>query len=142
MIEQYMADILKSGLKVTPQRLAILKLLREKMNHPTAENVHSELLKEYPAISLTTVYNTLSRFVEAGMVRLLDVDPQKKRFDHNIKPHNHFHCRVCNNIFDVVEEPKTDWIDGSQKNQIEGHRADDVSVNFKGVCRFCMEESV
>jgi Fur family peroxide stress response transcriptional regulator len=139
-MELYVTDISKSGLKVTPQRLAILKLLREKMNHPTAENVHSELLKEYPAISLTTVYNTLSSFVEAGMIRVLDVDPQKKRFDHNTKPHNHLYCRICNNVFDVEGEPETDWIAASQKNWIDGHQVDDVSVNFKGVCRFCMEK--
>ncbi|HRS97971.1 MAG TPA: Fur family transcriptional regulator [Smithella sp.] len=141
-MERHMTDILKRGLKVTPQRLAILKLLREKMNHPTAENIHSELLKEYPAVSLTTVYNTLSKFVETGIIRVLDADPQKKRFDHNTEPHNHFQCRVCNNVFDVLREAEPDFIEGSRKNRIEGHRVEDVSVNLKGVCRFCMRESV
>lgn len=141
-MDRHMTDILNRGLKVTPQRLAILKVLREKMNHPTAENVHTELIKDYPAISLTTVYNTLSRFAEAGMVKVLDVDSQKKRFDHNTKPHDHFHCRVCNNIFDVVLEPQTYFDADNEGNGMEGHRVDDVSVNLRGVCRFCAQETI
>lgn len=129
--------ILNNGLKVTPQRLAILKLLRENVIHPTVEKVHFELLKEYPAISLTTVYNTLSRFVEAGMVRELDVDPHKKRFDHILEPHGHFHCRICDNVYDVIGSQPVSKDDMLNKKNVEGHRIDSISVNLKGVCKYC-----
>ena len=130
-------EIVNMGLKVTPQRLAILKLLRKKQNHPTVEEVHNELLKEYPAISLTTVYNTLSRFVEAGMIRELNIDSNKMRFDTCTDSHDHFHCRVCDNVYNVVyDEPAT--ADNLQnKKNVDGHNVDTVSINLKGVCKYC-----
>ena len=80
-MNELQTDILNSGLKVTPQRLAILKYLKENRIHPTAEKIYSEIIKEYPAISLTTVYKTLTSFVDTGMVKELDIDPHKMRFD-------------------------------------------------------------
>lgn len=127
--------ILKNGLKVTPQRLAILKFLRGNGTHPTAEKIHKELLKEYPSISLKTVYDVLARFVEAGMVRKLDIDRKKMRFDACMDPHDHFYCRVCDNVYDIVSAGKMDNL----KNMkiLEGHHIDTASINFGGVCKYC-----
>ncbi|MFA5322969.1 MAG: transcriptional repressor [Smithella sp.] len=131
------ANILRSGLKVTPQRLAILKYLKENMNHPTAEKVHNDLLNEYPAMSLTTVYKALSSFVEAGMVKELDIDAHKMRFDFIIDPHDHFHCRVCDNVYDIEHAAAIAVDDLKNKKSREGHHVDTISINLKGVCRYC-----
>jgi Fur family peroxide stress response transcriptional regulator len=136
-MKELCAHIVNNGLKVTPQRLAILKYLKENMNHPTVEKVHSELLNEYPAMSLTTVYNTLSSFVEAGMVKELEIDPHKMRFDFIMDPHGHFHCRVCDNVYDVMHDEMISEADLKNKKSKEGHRIDAISVNMKGVCRYC-----
>ncbi|MGP8153686.1 MAG: Fur family transcriptional regulator [Smithella sp.] len=130
-------DILSNGLKVTPQRLAILKLLRKNRTHPTAEEIHNGLLKEYPAMSLTTVYNTLSRFVEAGMIKELNIDPNRMRFDICMDSHDHFHCRVCDNVYDVVYGESISADNMKNKKKMEGHRVDIVSINLKGVCKNC-----
>jgi Fe2+ or Zn2+ uptake regulation protein len=130
-------DILNNGLKVTPQRLAILKLLRKKQTHPTAEEVHHELLKEYPAISLTTVYNNLSKFVEAGMIKELDIDPSKMRFDTCTDSHDHFHCRVCGNVYNIVYDASISTDNLQIKRNVEGHRVDTININLKGVCKNC-----
>lgn len=131
------AEILNIGLKVTPQRLAILKLLRKNENHPTAEEVHNELIKEYPAISLTTVYNTLSRFVEAGMIKELNIDPNKMRFDTCIDSHDHFHCRVCDHVYNVLYDENISADNLQNKKSVDGHQVDTVSINLKGVCKYC-----
>lgn len=131
------SDILNKGLKVTPQRLAILKYLRENRIHPTAEKIYSDIIKEYPALSLTTVYNTLASFVEVGMVKELDVDSHKKRFDSSLEPHDHFHCKVCDNVYDVTCDNGVSINNLPDKKDVEGHRVDNVIINLKGVCRFC-----
>jgi len=136
-VNKLQMDILDKGLKVTPQRLAILKLLRKKQTHPTAEEVHNELLKEYPAISLTTVYNNLSKFVEAGMLKELDIDPNKMRFDISLNSHDHFHCRVCDNVYDIVYDASISVNNPQIKKNVEGHRVDTVNINLKGVCKNC-----
>ena len=129
-------DILSKGLKVTPQRLAILKYLKENRVHPTAEKIYSEIIKEYPAISLTTVYKTLASFVEAKMVKEINIDPNKMRFDLYLDDHDHFHCRICDNVYDV-DYNKTTLSDPQDRKDVEGHHVDTVSINLKGVCRYC-----
>jgi len=129
--------IVNNGLKVTPQRLAVLKYLKDNRNHPTAEKVHSDLLREYPAMSLTTVYKTLSSFVEAGMVKELDIDAHKMRFDFIMDNHGHFHCRVCDNVYDIEHAAAVAVDDLKNKKSREGHHVDTISINLKGVCRYC-----
>ncbi len=129
-------NILNNGMKVTPQRLAVLKYLEKNRIHPTAEKVHSALLKDYPSISLTTVYKTLAKFVEEGMIKGLDIDPNKMRFDICTDDHDHFHCQICDNVYDIFYDKKN-CVDNLQKSNGEGHRVDSVSINFKGVCKYC-----
>jgi len=136
-MKKLQTDISNVGLKVTPQRIAILKHLRKNRTHPTAEKVHNELLKDYPAISLTTVYNTLSRFVETGMIKELNIDPNKMRFEACTEPHDHFHCRVCDNVYDIDYDASILSDNLLKKKNMEGHRVDKISINLKGVCRYC-----
>ncbi|MGB5217747.1 MAG: transcriptional repressor [Smithella sp.] len=139
-MKQLQEYILRNGLKVTPQRLAILKLLRDNRTHPTAEKIHKELLKEYPAISLKTVYDALEKFAEAAMVKKLDIDRKKMRFDGSMDPHDHFYCRVCDNVYDIVSVEKMDNM--KNKEIIEGHRIDMTGFNFKGVCKYCTDINI
>ena len=121
------------GLRITPQRQAILKLLDGNRTHPSAENIYHEVLKQYPQISFATVYNTLSRLAEAGEIQELDIDPRKKRFDPCLSHHLHFYCRVCRKIYDVEYEltfPKTIQRAGR-------HKVEAIQVNLKGVCDAC-----
>jgi Fur family transcriptional regulator, peroxide stress response regulator len=127
--------ILKNGLKVTPQRLAILKLLKDNQAHPTAEIIHKDLLKEYPAISLKTVYDSLARFVEAEMIKKLDIDRKKMRFDASTNPHDHFYCRICDNVYDINSIEQMDNL--KNKKIVDGHHIDSTCINIEGVCRYC-----
>jgi Fur family transcriptional regulator, peroxide stress response regulator len=124
------------GLRVTPQRQAILKLLEGNRAHPSAENIYHETLKEYPGISFATVYNTLSKLAEAGEIQELDIDPTKKRFDPCLSSHSHLYCRVCRRIYDVEDDrpfPK-------KIQKIGGHRIEAIQINLKGVCKACGEK--
>jgi Fur family peroxide stress response transcriptional regulator len=139
--DEFMKDIttlkLKEiGLKITPQRQAILKLLKGNQTHPSAESIYSEILKKYPGISFATVYNTLSKLVEAGEIMELDIDPDKKRFDPCISPHTHFYCRVCGKVYDIAIDPPLPL----NKKKIDGHQIDMVQLNLKGVCKDCQRK--
>ena len=121
------------GLKVTPQRQTILRLLNGNRTHPSAEDIYHEIIKEYPGISFATVYNTLSKLAEAGEIQQLDIDPEKKRFDPCLSPHGHFYCKVCKKIYDVGDAlpfPKV-------LHKISGHRIETIQINLKGVCKAC-----
>jgi Fur family peroxide stress response transcriptional regulator len=121
------------GLKVTPQRLAILDILEGNRLHPSAEKIYRRIVGKYPGVSLATVYNTLSKLVEAGEIRELDIDPRKKRFDPDTSLHHHFFCRTCGAVYDV--DPNIPF--RADLKKIEGHQVEETQVNFKGLCKAC-----
>jgi len=137
-MEKVMTQMKEEGLKMTPQRMAVFKLLRDKKTHPSAEMIYSELKHEYPTMSVATVYNTLSTLAEAGLIQELSIDPNKKRFDPCTAYHHHFFCKVCRNVFDIADDPSFSMdIVKDEEKKIEGHQVEEIQVNLKGVCRDC-----
>ncbi|CAB1129285.1 Fur family transcriptional regulator [Candidatus Hydrogenisulfobacillus filiaventi] len=93
-------DHLKAGgMRATPQRLAVLEAL-EGLSHPTAEEVFQAVTRQYPTISLATVYNTLAQLEERGLVRTVNA-AGLRRFDLRTEPHFHLSCVRCHRLTDV-----------------------------------------
>src|SRR5512137_372133 len=86
------------GVKLTPQRIAILDYLEGNLSHPSADDVYRAILRKFPTMSFATVYNTLEMLKRNGMVVELTGDPEKKRFDPNPRPHHHLICMHCRRI--------------------------------------------
>jgi Fur family peroxide stress response transcriptional regulator len=101
---QLISTLRDSGYKVTPQRLAICNYVLSSKDHPTAEQIHSEIAKNYPAISLTTIYNTLDLLKELNLVHELNIDNHTSRFDSNTSIHVNIICQKCNKIRDFESE--------------------------------------
>lgn len=101
MTEKIIDRYKSTGFKLTPQRIAILKILEGNTNHPTAEDIYKELKKKYPTVSFATVYNTIQALAERGELLEITIDPQRKHFDPNPKPHHHIMCTVCKKISDI-----------------------------------------
>ncbi|MDR2661317.1 MAG: transcriptional repressor [Lactobacillaceae bacterium] len=98
MSEQELRTILKKyNLKITPQRLIILNYLISHKTHPTAEMIHSDL----KTISLATIYNTLEKLVETGLVVVIDINDDKHHFDYYGNPHYHIINKTTNEIIDA-----------------------------------------
>lgn len=94
-------DILRAaGLRITPQRVAILKFLRASKAHPSPEMVYRELKPAFPGLSLNTVYQTLHALERAGLLRRIGVEENVYRFDANVAPHVHLVCRGCGRVDD------------------------------------------
>lgn len=90
-----------AGLRITPQRLAIMKLLRGTKTHPSPEMVYRELKPQYPGLSLNTVYQTLHALEEAGLLRRISMEANVYRYDANTAPHAHLICRRCGRVDDT-----------------------------------------
>ncbi|MBX6423034.1 transcriptional repressor [Thermosulfurimonas sp. F29] len=121
------------GLKITPQRLAILEYLEGNTSHPTAEDIYRHVSQQFPSMSFATVYNTLEALKEKGLVMELHVEGGKKRFDPNTEPHHHFYCLSCGRIIDIYGEVRADIPEQySKKLEIYGLR-----VLFLGKCDKC-----
>ncbi|MEW6410143.1 MAG: transcriptional repressor [Nitrospirota bacterium] len=125
------------GLKATPQRMAILKVLEGNTSHPSAEEIYREVLKDYPTVSFATVYNTLQVLKDSREVLELNIDRDKNRYDPNTNPHYHIICTECKKVEDIftkeIIEPD---IPSEIKRRFKITR---LSIQFYGICRECQQ---
>ncbi len=96
-------EVLRShGLQVTHQRLAVYQELYNTIDeHPDAEMIYREVRKRFPMISLGTVYKTLERFAEVGLVRKVSPTTEVARYDADLSSHHHLVCLDCQRITNV-----------------------------------------
>ncbi|MCH4815435.1 MAG: Fur family transcriptional regulator [Saccharolobus sp.] len=99
-MEVDLANLLRQrNLKVTPQRIAILKLIM-RGGHYSGEQIYEELKKTEPSISLSTVYNTLETLKESGILNSFEANGITW-FEINRKPHINVFCTDSNRIIDL-----------------------------------------
>lgn len=121
------------GLKMTPQRRAIVDYLQNATNHPTAEEVLQAVNQKFPLTSRATVYNTLNWLKEAGMVKEV-MEGGCLRFDPNTSEHHHFVCRGCGKVEDVEWE----LIGAVQICTLPARQViEDYEVTLRGLCADC-----
>ncbi|MCU1359820.1 MAG: hypothetical protein JWN99_1109, partial [Ilumatobacteraceae bacterium] len=119
-----------NGLKLTPQRQLLFRLLHENSTHPSAEALYTIASEQMPGISLRTVYQTLSELVAMGELQQLKLDSGSARFDPNVDDHHHVVCQRCGDVRDVyVEGADRVVVDG-----LDGFQIDATNIVFRGLC--------
>jgi Fur family peroxide stress response transcriptional regulator len=103
-IQQLIAKLREKGYKVTPQRLAVFELILSRKDHPTADQIHKEVTKQYPSMSLATVYQALHLLTDMGLLQELGFTDRSSRYDPNIMPHINIICLRCGEIYDYKSE--------------------------------------
>jgi len=63
--------------------------------------LYQEPAKANVSVSLATVYNTLHKFAEVGLLRQVMVDRSKTYFDTNASNHHHFFVEDENLLVDI-----------------------------------------
>lgn len=122
------------GLKVTPQRQRIFRVLDGNGVHPTAEAVYAEARHDMPTLSLKTVYQTLNDLASMGEIQLLDLGTGSTRFDPNTDPHHHLVCTGCGKVHDL----EVDFGDLEvPPRRRHGFTIDSAEVVFRGRCGTC-----
>ena len=134
--EFFAARCRENGLRVTPQRLAIYKLLAGSREHPSADGVFRSIREEFPSISYDTVNRTLLTFARVGLAEIVDGPGGPRRFDLNIEKHHHFQCRQCGRIVDFYSN-SYDRLDVPRKIR-DKHTVLDKKVLLTGVCDRCI----
>ena len=122
------------GLKVTPQRQAVFRILHAAETHPTAEYVHAAVTREMPTVSLRTVYQTLNDLSAMGEISQIDVGTGSSRFDPNIDQHHHLVCEVCGRVIDVYTDTSGLRVAPRQR---QGFQISATEVVFRGTCAEC-----
>ncbi len=127
------------GFKLTPQRIAILKFLEGNTNHPTAEDIYTEIKKKYPTVSFATVYNTVQALRDRGELLEITIDPERKHFDPNPSAHHHIMCTGCGKIGDVFFDYSMSL--GLPEEVTREFAVTGNHIDFYGICNNCREKT-
>ena len=119
-----------SGLRVTPQRRAILGAFSHgPAEHLSADEIHARAAAVVPELGRGTVYAALAELTELGLLAALG-SPEPVRYETNTEPHQHFRCRLCLRLFDVaLAEPSV---------ALEGYVVEQITITAEGVCAECV----
>lgn len=138
-LENLVALLKEKGCRVTPQRLAILRVLTQSRGHPSAEQVHARLARQYPTMSLATVYKTIALLKQSGEVLELQFSDLGNRYDgRRPTPHPHVICTRCGTIVDADDPLLGDAAERVARETgyaIQAHRLD-----FFGLCPNCLKK--
>lgn len=132
-------DTLKeSGVRITPQRHAILEYLINCMSHPTADEIYKALESKFPNMSVATVYNNLRVFRDVGLVKELTYGDQSSRFDFTTTDHYHAICENCGKIVDF-QYPGLDEVEQFAEH-VSGFNVSHHRLEVYGLCPDCTKE--
>jgi Fur family transcriptional regulator, peroxide stress response regulator len=137
-IDWFISKCRETGLKVTPQRLAIYRELIQNNEHPSAEMMYSKIKNDFTGISLDTVNRTLMTLFEMGAANIVEGSGDSRRFDAGTDEHQHFKCIKCKRIIDFHHEPFDDI--KLPPNINKQFKILKKTVYLEGICDKCLEK--
>jgi Fe2+ or Zn2+ uptake regulation protein len=138
MKELILKKMKERGLKLTPQRLAIVEAFAEQnLLHPGAGVIHQEAKKKYRGLSFSTVYLTLNELSRRGIIKMLEFDRMENRFDGNVDEHINLICKGCRKIIDH-EAPRN--LHGQTIGEKAQFLVTESRLEYYGYCSECLEK--
>ena len=125
--------MVEKGLKVTPQRIAILEAIYILKNHPTAEMIMDYIKDTHPGISSATIYKVLDALVENQLIKRVKTEKGIKRYDGITENHHHLYCSESEEIEDYMDGNLDQLLaDYFKKNGIENFEIRDIKLQING----------
>ncbi len=131
--EQLNLKLRDAGMKVTPQRHAILEAVHTLDNHPTAENIIEYIRRTHPGIATGTVYNVLDAMVDNKLISRVKTDKDAMRYDAVMEKHHHIYCAESERIEDYFDEELDEMLKAYfLKKEMPGFEIVDIILQIKG----------
>jgi Fe2+ or Zn2+ uptake regulation protein len=138
-LDKFVALSRKNGLRLTPQRMIIFRILSESDGHMSAEDVYQKAKKDCPMISTTTVYRNLEKLVGVGLLSYLERSGTAIRYDANPEEHHHFICGCCGSVRDIYLKTVKYELN-REKSSLGGAKIDAPELHLHGVCQDCLRD--
>ncbi len=137
-LRQMLETLKESDCRITPQRYAVLNVLANSADHPSAESIHAELIDHYPTMSLATVYKTINLLKREGEILILEFSDLGNRYDGKKPyPHPHVICTECGKVIDP-SQLNLDEITSKMMEET-GFKIMTHRLDFYGICPDCQE---
>lgn len=141
MIDDLRISLVNNGLKITPQRLAILEAIIILNNHPTADQILEYIRRNHPNIATGTIYKVLDTLSEKGLIRKVKTDRDVMRYDAVLEKHHHLYCADSDKIEDYYDEELNNILEKYfSRKEIPGFEVKDIRLQISG--RFETEKNV
>jgi len=139
-LESMLDKLRGSKYRITPQRLAVLRILVQSDAHPSVEDIYQEVIEDFPTTSLATVYKTVTLLKELGEVLEIGFGDGRSRYD-GYKPYAHPHliCLQCRRIIDPDLGPMADMT--AKLARDTGFRIVNHRLDFFGICPDCQADA-
>jgi len=119
--------------RTTRQKEAIKAVLKEQDRPLLPEEIHQFALKLVPTVGIATVYRSIKTLIEDGQVCCVEIPGQSPRYEGTEKGHHHhFHCRECQQVFDLQK-----CVEGLRKLVPSGFQVTDHEIILYGLCNKC-----
>jgi len=136
-MENLIQQLRDRRIAVTPQRLAVMAVLKNRRDHPSADHIYQEVRRQLPAISFNTVYKTLEILCQRGMVIKVNPLHAVARYDGVTGQHAHLICRHCHHIIDLDWEASE--VPSLPAEARQGFQIEHPSLTFWGLCPRCQQ---
>lgn len=121
------------GLKITPQRIAILEAIEKLNNHPTAENIIEYIRRNHPNIATATVYKVLDALAANDLIKKVKTDRDIMRYDAITENHHHLYCAESDRIEDYFDTELNEMIGKYfEKKGIPDFEIQDIKLQIIG----------
>jgi Fur family peroxide stress response transcriptional regulator len=138
-LQDLVGSLRNQGYRLTPQRMAVLSILAESRDHPSAQDIYQQVRSDFPMTSLATVYKTITLLREMGQVLELGYSHDSSRYDgRDPTPHPHLVCVQCRKIVDW----QSDALDSlsSQVSRESGYQVSGLRLDLLGLCPDCQTD--
>jgi Fur family transcriptional regulator, peroxide stress response regulator len=132
-INQIKERLVEKGLKVTPQRIAILEAIYSLNNHPSAEMIMKYIRDRYPGIASGTIYKVLDVLIEHRLIDRVKTDKDIMRYDGILENHHHLYSSESEEIKDYMNNELDQLLkDYFEKNGIEEFEIEGIKLQING----------
>jgi Fur family peroxide stress response transcriptional regulator len=132
-ISQIKDKLVAKGLKVTPQRIAILEAIYTQNNHPTAEMIMDYIKETHPGIAPGTIYKVLDVLIEKGLIIRVKTEKDIMRYDGILENHHHLYCSESEEIKDYINKDLDQLLtDYFKKNGIDNFKVEGIKLQING----------
>ena len=137
-LDHVIEKLKKQGLRLTPQRIAIVEILVNSCEHPGVDQIYREVIGKFPTTSLATVYKTVALLKELGEVAEMGFGDENNRYDgKNPSPHPHIMCVKCKSIIDPDLSSLSEM--SRELSEETGYKILSHRLDFFGICPECQK---
>lgn len=132
-VNQIRDRLVEKGLKVTPQRIAILEAIYALNNHPSAEMIMEHIKDKHPGIASATIYKVLDALEKNHLIKRVKARNELKRYDGIVESHHHLYSTDSDEIKDYLNAELDQLLDDFFKaNHIDGFEIEEIKLQING----------